>query len=696
MSRTIRQRLLIVLGMVALSLAVTASYVHITFGDSDEFARRAAVAFEDPAVRSELTDSIVDLLIRETPELVAIRPLLHSVVDGLLATDAAGALLEGTVRDVHRTLFTDDQDTILLQVSDLILVAKTQISVLSPELGAKIPDDLTDRIIDVRAAASTIDSAQFVAGLETWVYVLLSIAIAAFVAVLWRSRDASAGLVAVGSALVGASVLSLVVFTVGRWLLIDGDDEVARAVWDAFVDPVDSWALLLASIGAIVASVAWFGVGETELGRRRSQLAHLLRRRTDRRGRAIWGAAMLLTGLFVVTHATQVVRLSVTIVGVFVLALGGRELAATAVPSLVEGAGERRDREQDGDRSAVPSGHHPTRRSTGRWVATSGVLAVGGLAIVAVAQGDAGTPIVETGCNGRDDLCDRRFDDVVIAATHNSHAAAADGFLNGYQLYGIRQQLDDGIRGLLIDVYFGFEDDSGLVVTDRVPLTADERAALVADVGESAVAAAEATARSFERQGVEADLYLCHALCEIGARRFVDVLDEIAAFVDEHPREVLVIIVQDEGPLPDDVAAAFEEAGLLDDLYAHEPGEPFPTLGEMIDSGRRIVVAAEKRSGGGYDWYHAAFDLVQDTSYLYASIDDFECSLNRGSPDSPLLLVNHWVNPVSPIGAESANDDAVLLDRIEECEATRGRLPNLIAVDFFDRGDLIEVVDQLN
>ena len=63
------------------------------------------------------------------------------------------------------------------------------------------------------------------------------------------------------------------------------------------------------------------------------------------------------------------------------------------------------------------------------------------------------------------------------------------------------------------------------------------------------------------------------------------------------------------------------------------------------------------------------------------------------------MLVNHWIDtspaPRASLAAE-VNARAPLLARARECQRIRGRLPNLIAVDFFRRGDLLGVVDQLN
>ena len=38
----------------------------------------------------------------------------------------------------------------------------------------------------------------------------------------------------------------------------------------------------------------------------------------------------------------------------------------------------------------------------------------------------------------------------------------------------------------------------------------------------------------------------------------------------------------------------------------------------------------------------------------------------------------------------------MLLPRLRQCEAARGQLPNLVAVNFYRLGDLLEVVDEIN
>ena len=48
----------------------------------------------------------------------------------------------------------------------------------------------------------------------------------------------------------------------------------------------------------------------------------------------------------------------------------------------------------------------------------------------------------------------------------------------------------------------------------------------------------------------------------------------------------------------EDIERAFETSGLIDMVHTQAVDEPWPTLGEMIDSGRRVWVAAESDPGG--------------------------------------------------------------------------------------------------
>ena len=61
--------------------------------------------------------------------------------------------------------------------------------------------------------------------------------------------------------------------------------------------------------------------------------------------------------------------------------------------------------------------------------------------------------------------------------------------------------------------------------------------------------------------------------------------------------------------------------------------------------------------------------------------------------------MNHWVSTdptPRPSDATKVNAREPLLRRLRECERVRAQLPNLVAVNFYRRGDVFGVVDELN
>jgi hypothetical protein len=304
-------------------------------------------------------------------------------------------------------------------------------------------------------------------------------------------------------------------------------------------------------------------------------------------------------------------------------------------------------------------------------------------------------------CNGYAQLCDRQITAVVFAGTHNSMSAASEpGWYFAAQDKGINAQLDYGIRAFLIDTHYGVPNSRGRIQTD-LSYEGKKRATLVQEIGEPAVAAAERLLGGplgYNGPASARRPYLCHFLCELGATPFVPALVGVRQWLERHPHEVIVLILEDDIS-PEDTAAAFSESGLLGLVYTHRQGAPWPTLRQMVATSQRVVVMAENNNGHGrYPWYNDAFSITQETPYDAPSRAGFTCVANRGGTGLPFFLLNHWVatEPSSVKDAEHVNARGVLLARAERCQHERGHLPNFIAVNFYDRGDLLTVVDALN
>jgi hypothetical protein len=282
-------------------------------------------------------------------------------------------------------------------------------------------------------------------------------------------------------------------------------------------------------------------------------------------------------------------------------------------------------------------------------------------------------------CNGEARLCDRRFDRVVIPATHNSMSAASLGWTIPNQTRSIPRQLADGVRGFLIDTHYASRRADGKVYTEPN-----------------------------EQKTPTSGLYLCHEFCHIGATPLVTGLRWFAKYLKAHPRNVIVI-VQEDHISPQDYASAVRKAGLERYVYRGKAGRPWPTLRTMIRRHHQVVMLAEQKAAG-VSWEHRAYaGIVQETPYTFKqpalltkSADwNHSCRANRGGKTASLFLMNHWSpstpgNPPDLALARKVNATKVLVGRATACHKRRGHWPTLVAVDQYTEGGLLAAVRRLN
>ena len=323
------------------------------------------------------------------------------------------------------------------------------------------------------------------------------------------------------------------------------------------------------------------------------------------------------------------------------------------------------------------------RRTDPRLVAAIGLAGAIVVGLLVPWLRSAGTVARVRECNGHSELCDREYDDVVQAATHNSMSSPDVVQIWPEHDGNIEAQLDYGIRTLLIDTSYWTEIDTPSQlssVEQFVPM----------DIATYLYSSLD------ERLRARPGTYLCHSRCAYGAVPFETTLSTIKRFLDRNPDEVITLLIEN-AITTEDTEAAFEASGAAEYLYSGDPTGDWPTLGEMIEAGQRLVVFAET-GGPPPAWYHSFTDLFQDTEYHVTSVADMTCDLKRGRPDAPLFLLNNWIQREAPDRADAAevNQRAFIVDLARRCGVDRGRLPNFIAVNFFTIGDVLGAVDDLN
>lgn len=686
------------LAVVLVVAGIAAVYVRHELAEPEAFADRGVSALRSDAVQSVIAEEVaVDLLERRSPDLVAARPLVLTAVEAVLQTRQFERVFRRAAVTAHGVLLRGDTD-VAVELAELREVLLPALRTASPQLARALPEDLRPQIATIRrsdVASATTRTADRVSVAAWPVLGLGLIGIAVLVATAADRRRAvlavGAGLSAGG--LGGVLMLSLLeaeVVSHARAVGVVSGDQVraaATATWDAFAGDLQGILFAVAGLGALLCAGVVLAASRVD------------RQAVVRRGldavvggalpvgvRVLRGLAVAAVGAVMLLDAGPLARLVVVVLGVLVVVAGLAEAVAPlrTAKRRRPGDGTRRPR-----RPVVLAG-------------TAGGVAVAGVVATLVLSGGGGTdplaPAEITACNGMPEICDRRLDQVVFPGTHNSMSAAdRPGWLFANQRRPIPRQLQDGIRLLMVDPHYGVVNREGRVRTD-LEAEGTTRNRVAAQLGADAIGAAERLAGRLGLVPSEGErrIYACHTLCELGAERFGSTLRDIRGWLERNRSEVVVLMLE-SSVAPDEIEGAFEDADLLDHLVTLPRSGPLPRVRDLIASGRRLIVLDEG-DGGTASWLQPAFVLAQNTSIGAFTKDQGTCSPGRGTPDAPLLIANHWVDRFPPPAgrAAQANAQDVLRERVRRCRDRLGRAPNAIAVDFYQRGDLLKVVRELN
>lgn len=268
---------------------------------------------------------------------------------------------------------------------------------------------------------------------------------------------------------------------------------------------------------------------------------------------------------------------------------------------------------------------------------------------------------------------DRPFDQYLWITAHN---AANHGSLIPNQSIDIFRQLQRGVRGLMLDIY--------------------------------------------ERDG---RLVTCHADCASHGRKapLEDDLRLVDSFLDTNPDAVVTLHLEDHNTrqamqaFTRNFPELFRRSFNPDDPQWAMHGTAWPTLRELITADQRLLITSQRAElSGTYPPSRAYFMHDQAiTAENYWSLGatifthDPSCRprwdhvpLNkRGSAyDLPRLFVMNHFHGV-PVRLHSSTDNRldIVQNRLStHCLPAAERMPNYLAIDFIERGDMLELAETFN
>jgi hypothetical protein len=282
---------------------------------------------------------------------------------------------------------------------------------------------------------------------------------------------------------------------------------------------------------------------------------------------------------------------------------------------------------------------------------------------------------------GGDDLT---LDQATFLTAHNAYANGVDGgfappLVNLFpnQSRGLSQQLADGVRGFMLDIY---QTRDGAI--------------------------------------------LCHQSCSLVSRPvalWVD-LKRIVEFLNQHPTEIVTVFLEDY-VAPDVLRAELARVPGLPDLLFRPDQDGvrdhgWPRLSELRQRGKRLLMFTDHSRA-----QDAAAGLTRDSfGVMYqrewtvenhwsigpgSGASDWACysrwyggglnvPLTRTEPGfRPLFVMNHFRD--TPVPGTVGTDNTKVMDRTRRfCEPAARKKPTFLAVDRYDLGNPMSAVTELN
>ncbi|KAF8529779.1 PLC-like phosphodiesterase [Hysterangium stoloniferum] len=280
-------------------------------------------------------------------------------------------------------------------------------------------------------------------------------------------------------------------------------------------------------------------------------------------------------------------------------------------------------------------------------------------------------------CNGHAELCSRSYGNVTFMGAHDS---------------------------------FAFSNNP-------LQLAADQSVDIPTQLG---LGARLLQAQSHMNNGV---LHFCHTTCSVLTMTTQALFDGgtvasylaiVKTFLDANPNEVLTLLFTN--PEGADVKSVwdpiFKGAG-IDQLAFISPSVPvpqsaWPTLGSMIDSGKRVVVFLDAGADTSrVPYILPEFDMIWETPFDSTN-SKFPCSVDRIrgplAQTEHMALINHFLDS-DVFGIDVPNKGAagttngvpsILADAAGCARLNEGRNPNFVLMDWVNVGSGKAAVDKMN
>ena len=186
-------------------------------------------------------------------------------------------------------------------------------------------------------------------------------------------------------------------------------------------------------------------------------------------------------------------------------------------------------------------------------------------------------------------------------------------------------------------------------------------------------------------------------------------------FLKDYPSEVVVLLFQastEKTPIVwnDLDGEMIKVDGFSDMIYVHTYGDTWPTMGDLVQQNKRIIIFYMNGGDCTNDecpsGFHYFYNYAAETQFESASLDDlqnyaYSCEITRGpADDAPIpasfFAVNNFVTPPDVEASKIANSKESLDSRLTECANLNNMRPNFVYIDFWSEGETAKWIQYAN
>ncbi|MEC9090161.1 MAG: hypothetical protein VYC11_02210 [Candidatus Thermoplasmatota archaeon] len=270
-------------------------------------------------------------------------------------------------------------------------------------------------------------------------------------------------------------------------------------------------------------------------------------------------------------------------------------------------------------------------------------------------------------CNGSVENCDKEYTNVTFPETHNAHSSLDEGFIvqSANHRLNLSQQWDAGFRAFMLDIHHSKFSNSS----------------------ENA---------SFCHGSYDIGFHPC----AYGSINAIELLSTIHEKMNSTPNDVVTLLLEVYVPYSH-ISFVLNASGLIEHSHVQTLGQSWPTLQEMVDAEKNLVVFIEGSADSDYPFLHDFTEHGWTTSYGLGKIADMTCDVFRGDSAQPVWHMNNWLSNEQTGLSDYARAPIVnhydfLINRSIDCWEQHGVRPTFIAVDWWTDGSAVEVSHALN